>query len=226
MARTVRDAALLFGVMCGPDERDPSSALSRELRAAPGTPTARGARLCRLAQPGVAGARPSASGRHGADVKLQAVDCRDGRSAGLSPARRTARSRGDAGRVQRGRPAERGRHPGDRRSWLHSARQRAGAGLGRVLGGVHGDRAPSGWRRSAGQTALTSGIRAAVVGLVALPSQDWSRLAHASAPVIAATHGADGSNGSLIAIPSPKTTLINCRESFSGLVVTTCRGRR
>jgi drug/metabolite transporter (DMT)-like permease len=36
-------------------------------------------------------------------------------------------------------------------------------------------------------TALTSGIGAAVVGLVALPSQDWSRLAHASAPVIAAT---------------------------------------
>ena len=27
-------------------------------------------------------------------------------------------------------------------------------------------------------TALTSGIGAAVVGVVALPSQDWSRLAH------------------------------------------------
>src|SRR5258708_34787678 len=38
-----------------------------------------------------------------------------------------------------------------------------------------------------GPDGLTSGIGAAVVGLVALPSQDWSRLAHASAPVIAAT---------------------------------------
>jgi drug/metabolite transporter (DMT)-like permease len=36
-------------------------------------------------------------------------------------------------------------------------------------------------------TALTSGIGAAVVGVVALPSQDWGRLAHASAPVITAT---------------------------------------
>ena len=36
-------------------------------------------------------------------------------------------------------------------------------------------------------TALTSGIGAAVVGAVALPTQDWSRLAHASAPVIVST---------------------------------------
>jgi len=35
------------------------STLSRELRAAPGTLTARGARLCRLGQPGVAGALPA-----------------------------------------------------------------------------------------------------------------------------------------------------------------------
>jgi drug/metabolite transporter (DMT)-like permease len=36
-------------------------------------------------------------------------------------------------------------------------------------------------------TALTSGIGAAVVGIAALPTQDWSRLVHTSAPVIAAT---------------------------------------
>jgi drug/metabolite transporter (DMT)-like permease len=36
-------------------------------------------------------------------------------------------------------------------------------------------------------TALTSGIGALVVGGVALPTQDWSRLTHASAPVIAST---------------------------------------
>jgi drug/metabolite transporter (DMT)-like permease len=36
-------------------------------------------------------------------------------------------------------------------------------------------------------TALTSGIGAAVVGAVALPTQDWSRLVHASTPVIMAT---------------------------------------
>jgi len=36
-------------------------------------------------------------------------------------------------------------------------------------------------------TAITSGIGAALVGAVALPTQDWSRLAHASAPVLVAT---------------------------------------
>ena len=36
-------------------------------------------------------------------------------------------------------------------------------------------------------TALTSGIGTAVVAVVALPTQDWGRLAHASAPVLAAT---------------------------------------
>jgi drug/metabolite transporter (DMT)-like permease len=36
-------------------------------------------------------------------------------------------------------------------------------------------------------TALTSGIGTAVIGAVALPTQDWSRLAHASAPVVLAT---------------------------------------
>jgi drug/metabolite transporter (DMT)-like permease len=36
-------------------------------------------------------------------------------------------------------------------------------------------------------TALTSGLGAAVIGTVALPTQDWSRLVHASAPVIAAS---------------------------------------
>jgi len=36
-------------------------------------------------------------------------------------------------------------------------------------------------------TALTSGIGAVVVGVFAVPTQDWGRLAHASAPVILAT---------------------------------------
>lgn len=36
-------------------------------------------------------------------------------------------------------------------------------------------------------TALTSGLGAAVVGAIALPTQDWGRLVHASTPVIAAT---------------------------------------
>ncbi len=36
-------------------------------------------------------------------------------------------------------------------------------------------------------TALTSGIGAVVIGIVALPTQDWSRLLHASAAVLAAT---------------------------------------
>jgi drug/metabolite transporter (DMT)-like permease len=36
-------------------------------------------------------------------------------------------------------------------------------------------------------TAITSGIGAVVIGVVALPTQDWSRLVHASAPVLAAT---------------------------------------
>jgi drug/metabolite transporter (DMT)-like permease len=36
-------------------------------------------------------------------------------------------------------------------------------------------------------TALTSGFGAVVVGAVALPTQDWSRLAHASVPVLVAT---------------------------------------
>src|SRR5438309_794500 len=39
-------------------------------------------------------------------------------------------------------------------------------------------------------------------------------------------HAADGSNGSLIAIPPPRRPSAICGESFSGLVVTTCRGRR
>ena len=75
-------------------------------------------------------------------------------------------------------------------------------------------------------TALTSGIGAAVVGLVALPSQDWSRLAHASAPVIAATPRCGRIERELDRNTSAKTTLSNCGESFSGLVVTPCPGRR
>jgi hypothetical protein len=75
-------------------------------------------------------------------------------------------------------------------------------------------------------TALTSGIGAAVVGPVALPSRDWSRLAHASAPVIAATPRCGRIKRELDRNTSANTTLSNCGESFSGLVVTTCRGRR
>src|SRR5437660_3876548 len=57
---------------------------------------------------------------------------------------------------------------------LGSTVLRSGLALGgHVLGGVHGARAPSGWRRSAGHDCAYEWHRRRSSAL-ALPSQDWS----------------------------------------------------
>ena len=168
------------------------SALCRELRAAPGTLTTRGARLCRLGQPGVAGARPSASGRHGADVESRPLIVG---MAGLLVFHL---------RVQRGRPAERGRHPGDRRPWFHGARQRAGAGRPRAGRRPRRSRAvwvaPIRWSRLR-LRAASAQRSSAWSRCPARTGVGWhTRLRQSSRP----PQAADGSNGSLIAIPPPR----------------------